>query len=295
MSLISIITPVLNRAGMLPDALASAAAQNMPAEHIVVDGGSTDGSQEIARAAGAVLVDAPGSSIYEAINIGIARARGAYIWLLNSDDVLTPGAFDAAHAAIAADPALDFVRGRARVEKRVDAGWAIADAGGYPDPEPALRTVLLAPPNINACLFRASSMQRFGPFDAKFNVSADRAWMARALMRGARTAGVDRIVYAYRAHEHSLTIGGNKAARWVDEHLAFARVLMGEAPDDAARRALRAFFGKETAHAAVLALAGGDLAGAGGALGGGFRTDPFWPLYAAGPLADVMARRLSRR
>lgn len=296
MSLISVITPLLNRAGMLPEAMASVAAQGMKAEHIVVDGGSTDGSQEIARAAGAMLVDAPGSTIYEAINIGLAQARGAYIWLLNSDDVLTPGAFDAAHAIISGDSALDFVRGRARVEKQASETWVVADAGAYPDPAPTLRTVLLAPPNINACLFRTASMRRLGPFDTKLAVSADRAWMARALMQGARAAGIDRVVYAYRAHEHSLTIGGGKAAaaHWVKEHLAFARALLVEAGDDATRRDLRAFFGKETAHAAALALAAGDLAGAGAALGGGFRADPLWPLHAAGPLAEVAARRLRR-
>ncbi len=49
---ISIITPSFNQARYLPETLASVAAQTHAGiEHIVVDGGSTDGSVDLLRAA----------------------------------------------------------------------------------------------------------------------------------------------------------------------------------------------------------------------------------------------------
>src|SRR5262245_3613397 len=108
----SILTPLLNRASMLPDMLASVRRQGDVAfEHLVVDGGSTDGSQAIAAGAGATVIDAPGSSIYEALNIGLARAQGGVICLLNSDDVLGDSALAAAARALDANAEVEIARG----------------------------------------------------------------------------------------------------------------------------------------------------------------------------------------
>ncbi|MBV9121625.1 MAG: glycosyltransferase [Chloroflexi bacterium] len=66
---------VLNEAQSLPEVLADLAAQDvLPAEIIVVDGGSTDSSQDLARSAGVRLVDAPGANISQGRNRGIAAA-----------------------------------------------------------------------------------------------------------------------------------------------------------------------------------------------------------------------------
>lgn len=294
---VSIITPLLNRAAMLAEALASAAAQRPVAfEHLVVDGGSTDGSREIATKAGATLIEAPGSSIYQALNIGLARARGDIVCLLNSDDRLAPGALAAALEAFASDAALDLVRGRAQVERQDAETWTIVDDGAAQAPAPTLRNVLLGASNINACFFRRDFADRVGPFNPVYRISADREWLARALLSGWRTGGLDRVVYVYRTHPGSLTIGQNKPAlaTWVREHLAFAsQMLAGSGLRGSYRADLRAFFAKETAHLVTLLLVSGNLASAARALVDGFRVDPAWPLHAAGPLADIARRRLS--
>lgn len=292
---ITVITPLLNRAAMLPDALASLATQaGGDVEHIVVDGGSTDGSQKVARAAGATVIDAPGSSIYAAINLGLENARGELIWLLNSDDRLAPGAFDAAGTAFASG-ALDLVRGRAQVEQWRDEHWVLSDDGKAQDPALSLRGVLLDPSNINACVFRVSLARRIGAFDSAYPISADREWLARALLDSARTAAVDATLYVYRAHAGSVTIGGAKPAtlQWVREHLAFTRRFL-QRPDlrPADRAALQAFHAKESAHLAVLQLAQGELSA--GDLAASFGASPLWPLHAVSPLATIAARRLKR-
>lgn len=289
----SIVTPLLNRANMLPEALASVAVQGVAVEHIVVDGGSTDGSQELAAASGAVVVRAPGSSIYEAINIGLQRARGEVICLLNSDDRLAEGAVTATQAVFAADRALELVRGHARVEPV--GGTQAEERLKHSAAKPlTLASVLLGVPNINACFFRAGLVRRIGGFDPAYPISADRAWLSRALIANVRTATIDQLLYVYRHHVDSLTIGGHKpaTAQWVSEHLHWSGLLLAEAPlSPMDRSVVRAFHAKETAHFAALSLQSGALGAGTRALADSFRRDPLWPLHAIAPLAVIAFRR----
>ncbi|NCO21448.1 MAG: glycosyltransferase, partial [Rhodobacterales bacterium] len=89
--LISIITAVYNRKAVIGDALASFAAQtHVKREHVLIDGGSTDGTLEVLRAhlgPTMTLVSEPDGGIYDALNKGIALAKGDVIGLLHSDDL----------------------------------------------------------------------------------------------------------------------------------------------------------------------------------------------------------------
>ena len=83
----TVVTPVLNGAGFVEECLDTVASQSHQASHIVVDGGSTDGTLDIvsARENVRVLVE-PKSNIYEALNLGIKAAETDYICFLNCDD-----------------------------------------------------------------------------------------------------------------------------------------------------------------------------------------------------------------
>ncbi len=88
-SAISIIIPALNEAEGIADAVASARGPGT-AEVIVVDGGSTDATEERARAAGArVIVSAPGRG--RQMNTGARRARGEILLFLHGDSRLPAG------------------------------------------------------------------------------------------------------------------------------------------------------------------------------------------------------------
>lgn len=87
--LVSVLTPSDNQARWLPDNLRSVATQSYPAiEHVVMDGGSTDGSVQILQAAPPSLVweSKPDRGQSDAINKAFARSRGDIIGWLNSDD-----------------------------------------------------------------------------------------------------------------------------------------------------------------------------------------------------------------
>jgi glycosyltransferase involved in cell wall biosynthesis len=91
--LVSVVIPCYKQAHYLPEAIDSALAQtHTPLEVIVVNDGSPDDTEEVARGYGdrIVYVHRPNGGLPAARNTGIARANGRYLKLLDSDDYLHP-------------------------------------------------------------------------------------------------------------------------------------------------------------------------------------------------------------
>jgi len=87
---VSIVIPCLNEAGTLQRCIRKAQQtirqQNLKAEIIVADNGSTDGSREIAQASGARVVPVEAKGYGSALAGGIEAARGRYIIMGDADD-----------------------------------------------------------------------------------------------------------------------------------------------------------------------------------------------------------------
>ena len=87
---ISIITVTLNSESTIRDTLNSVLSQSYKnIEHIVVDGGSIDGTKKILKKypnKNKKIYSYKNSGIYSAINYGIKKSSGDYITILNSDD-----------------------------------------------------------------------------------------------------------------------------------------------------------------------------------------------------------------
>lgn len=88
--LISIITVTFNCRELLGATLDSVQRQRFPlAEHIIVDGASTDGTVDLVRRHEAQLgawISEPDKGIYDAMNKGLRMARGEYVLFLNAGD-----------------------------------------------------------------------------------------------------------------------------------------------------------------------------------------------------------------
>lgn len=87
---LSIVMPCLNEAQTLPLCIAKAraflASHGIEGEIVIGDNGSRDGSQELARALGARVVDVPRRGYGAALHGAVSAARGRYCIMGDSDD-----------------------------------------------------------------------------------------------------------------------------------------------------------------------------------------------------------------
>lgn len=93
---ISIVTPSYNQGNFLEKTICSILDQNYPnLEYVIIDGGSTDGSQKIIKKYQKHLThweSKPDRGQSHAVNKGFAKTSGEIMTWLNSDDILRPGA-----------------------------------------------------------------------------------------------------------------------------------------------------------------------------------------------------------
>ena len=104
--MISVVIPTLEEAETIASAVSRARGALGECEVVVVDGGSTDGTLDAARAAGALVIEYPGRRS-EAMNRGAAVARGKGLLFLHADTMLPAG------AGVAIDQALQRADGGA--------------------------------------------------------------------------------------------------------------------------------------------------------------------------------------
>ena len=93
--MITIVTPALNSANFIKKNIKSILELKMPFEHIIVDGGSTDGTLDIISAYKHVklLHQKESTGMYGAIHLGFEKAKGDLITWVNSDDVILAEGF----------------------------------------------------------------------------------------------------------------------------------------------------------------------------------------------------------
>jgi glycosyltransferase involved in cell wall biosynthesis len=183
---ISVITAVYNNRETISDALDSALGQSgVDIELVVIDGGSTDGTQVVLQSYTDkldALVSEPDRGIYDALNKGIQRASGDVVGFLHSDDLFAdPGALSRIAAAFA-DPGVGAVYGdlvyvrkdnpdqvvrywRSGFFSERRLGW------GWMPPHPTL-------------YMRRHVYEQYGLFDTSFHIAADYDFILRTLGQG---------------------------------------------------------------------------------------------------------------
>lgn len=260
--MLTLVTATLNAARLLERAHASAAGQGVAYQHVVVDGGSSDTTAAICAKLPAIdFILAPGSSIYEAWNIGIQRARGDAVLFLNADDELTPGALAIIEQTLHERPEAEIVAGRAVVEDddapSTPLVYHVAASGGAL----SLAQLIAGVPVINAMAFRPSLFRHYGDIETRYRIAGDRAFLLHLALapEPPRIAAVDAMLYRYHIHGGSLTLKRSleQRLRVARDHLALARQLLGEMPAADAKRWLRHMRRREATVAGLRCLAAG--------------------------------------
>jgi glycosyltransferase involved in cell wall biosynthesis len=131
--LVSVVTPSLNMAEYLPQAIESVLHQDYSRiEYLVMDGGSTDGTLDVLRRYENRLSywSAPDDGPADAAHRGLSLASGKILAWLNADDAYLPGAIQKAVDCFVAHPDVDVVYGE---------GYWIDEGGKVLDRYPTLQ------------------------------------------------------------------------------------------------------------------------------------------------------------
>lgn len=195
---LSIITINYNNASGLRKTLASVAAQTYQnIEHIIVDGGSTDGSVDVIRdyentikqrvtieqsAIQVKWISEPDKGIYNAMNKGIRKATGDYIQILNSGDILAaPDVTERMMAVLSDYDYPDLLYGNA-----VDLYEGKRFSSHGPGIEYSLRQLFNGTYPHDSSFFRRElfSEDRYGLYDESLKIVSDWKWYLQAIGLG---------------------------------------------------------------------------------------------------------------
>lgn len=199
----TIVTPVFNGMPWLPEAVNSVARQrpSVDIEHLVFDGGSTDGSREWLAShpeLGCDLRFEHDHGQTDALIKGFDQAGSELLGWLNADDVLEPGALSRVHDVFAANPDVVMISGACLF---IDGTGRILGAMATP-PDPTFRGLLTA--RINApqpsTFFRADAYRTCGGLDRGYDLAMDVDLWLRLAQQGRYVVLSGEILARYRVH-----------------------------------------------------------------------------------------------
>ena len=199
---ISVVTPSFNSIHTIRETIESVRSQDYPNwEHIVIDGGSTDGTVAVLREYPHLQwISEKDEGHYHAMNKGILRARGEVVNILNADDCYRAGTLRAVGEAFARNPDWDglfgdilYMDGAGReIYRREEAGYdynVLRYAVGYV---------------IHQTLFvRKAAHDRLGLYRHKeFLNCCDYEFILRLGRARCKVGHLRRLLINYRYHEH---------------------------------------------------------------------------------------------
>ena len=192
---ISIITITYNSDATIEETIRSVTMQDYPAlEYVIIDGGSTDGTLDIIqkyRDQIQIVVSEPDKGISDAFNKGIACATGEIIGIINSDDILLPGALQ--EVAEAYNPQVDVYSGLILF-------WNEDTDETFPSyPDVTFDTLKLQYNVAHPARFvRKDAYERYGLYRVDLRYMMDIELLCRMYQQGAKFLLVDKPLAKFR-------------------------------------------------------------------------------------------------
>ena len=181
--IISIVTICFNSANTVEETIKSVLGQDYPLlDYVIIDGGSTDGTVDILsryKHRFGYFCSEPDNGISDAFNKGIKNAKGDIICIINSDDILLPGALNAVVEYY--EEGVDIYRGNVIIRNK-ETGFAGRDI-------PSMKFPLM-PFFVNVdhqgTFVTAQAHKKWGYYDTKFKYMMDHDFLARCYQGGAK-------------------------------------------------------------------------------------------------------------
>jgi GT2 family glycosyltransferase len=209
---VTIVTPVLNAATTIQQTIDSVTRQAYGGEleHVIIDGGSTDGTLDIVDNAGLRCVSEPEEGLTHALNKGIGLANNEIFAQLNADDYYLPGALTAVGQALAANPSREWLTGRCLIVDENGKQIRVAVT--------RYKNLLLKHWSFSlhltqnfvsapATFVRTDALREVGGFDERFSYSMDYDLWLKLGRRGPPIV-LDRQLAAFRMAGASLSLTG---------------------------------------------------------------------------------------
>lgn len=246
--LFSIVTIAYQNLDGLRETVESVAGQSFQDfEHIVIDGGSTDGSKDWLEANfGGSWVSEKDDGRYDAMNKGSRTATGEYLWFLHSGDVFgDPGVLERVAHAIQTrqDGPPEWLYGLARV---VDPDKTLVGMLGYAPFTMFKFGILQRPLPHQATAIKRSLFWELGGYDVRHPIAAD-----QVLLMGAANHAAPMVMADFLCDFDSTGISANRPWReiWADDKAVLSQL---ETP---VTRSRRMDFALTFAYSATQALA----------------------------------------
>lgn len=199
---ISVITVAYNSVDTIRDTLISAAQQTFhDVEHLVIDGGSGDGTVSVLSAVNhprMSWISEPDQGIYDAMNKGLKMAQGDIVGFLNADDVYADEHVLADVARCFEDSSIlamygDLVYVSGQEMQKVVRYWR---SGPF---RPRQLQLGWMPPHPTFYV-RRNLVDKVGGFDVRLRIASDYDFMLRCLLSaGTRVAYVQRVLVKMRS------------------------------------------------------------------------------------------------
>lgn len=229
--LVSVIVPSYNQGRFIRETLDSILGQDYrPLEVLVIDGASKDETVDVLRSYGGrpelQWISEPDRGVVDAVNKGLARAKGEIIAIQSSDDCFTPGAITTAVQAFA--PGVVMVIGEVEYINAESRHIGETKLPSFSiEAYLAKRTFVPQP----AAFFTREAAQRAGGWQPDVSYAADADYYLRIAALG-RVTKLDAVLGRYRYHEEQRERAGERIARdwetavrrWLEETSAPRRL-----------------------------------------------------------------------
>ena len=212
--LISVIIACRNGVNYVKEAIDSVKRQNMNAEIIVVDDGSTDNTAEYAKSCGATVYSIPHGGLPVARNAGLKNMKGNYVVFLDHDDIMREGTLQKLYEAIQSDSEVEYVQ--AKVQDFLSPELSEKEKKTLsvrPEPYGGLLT--------GAYLFKKELFDRLGGFKESMTTGGGVDLMMRLNQENVKTIKLDFVAADRRLHNNNM--GRTMAAEEKKDYLAVLR------------------------------------------------------------------------